>query len=457
MDVRDYVKLLRKRWHWIVACIIIGLALAAGIVKTSTKMYTASTQIFVAASSANGTDSLNNGNTFVQQRVQSYTNVATSPDVTSPVVKQLKLKLTADQLASKISADAPLNKVLLNIHVTDASPRLAASIANAVSTRLITDVENIERVSAGSAESPVKLTLIQPAQVPGSPTSPNVSLDLAIGGLAGLLVGLALAVLRETLDTRVRTSEDINEHIGAAVLAAVPAQRRSPTSATIGSDDFGSRAEAIRQLRTNLQYLAVDTPPKLIAITSAMSGEGKSTTAVGLASAMAEAGYTVCLVDADLRRPTIARAFGLDASPGLTSILAGRAGIGDVLQPVSSNLNVITSGPIPPNPSELLASGHFRTLLRELAEKTDYVLIDTAPLLPVADGSEVASVADVTLLVVRARRTNRDQLRKAADSLTRVSARLGGVVLNAVSARESGTYYEYYSNSRPARRSARAR
>jgi capsular exopolysaccharide synthesis family protein len=456
MDLHDYLLMLRKRWLIIASGIVIGIALAAAYVQTSGKIYTASAQIFVAASSTDNTAALNNGNTFAQARVQSYTSVANSPAITSAVVKELGLSISPNQLANKISADAPLNKVLLNLHVKDRSPVTAAAIANAVASQFVVYVQNIEKISSGSAASPVALTVIHPAQVPALPTSPRLKLDLLLGLVGGLLVGLAAAAARETLDTRIRTVGDVARHTGASVLAVVPMDKRTSASpVAFRSNDRGPRSEAFRQLRTNLQYINIDSPPKLIAITSAVSGEGKTTTAVNLASAMAEAGMNVCLVDADLRRPRVASYLDLVGGAGLTSILAGKASIVDVLQAVGPNLTVITCGPIPPNPAELLASAHFRSILHDLGELNDYVVIDSAPLLPVADGSEVASATDVNLLVVQARRTNHEQLRQAIESLQRVGANLGGVVFNMVSTRDSGNYYEYYSSDRPVRRAAR--
>jgi capsular exopolysaccharide synthesis family protein len=456
VELREYVSMLRKRWPIVVAFVLVGVVATVAYVHTSAKVYTASAQIFVAASSQNNTAALNNGNTFAQARVQSYTSVANSPAITTAVVKELGLSISPDQLAGKISADAPINKVLLNLHVTDRAPIQAARLANAVAAQFVVYVQNIERLSAGSDASPVELTVIHPAQVPGLPTSPKVDLDLFIGTFAGLIVGLAIAALRETLDTRIRTVADVAKYVNASVLAAVPMDKRTSASpVAFRANDRGPRSEAFRQLRTNLQYINVDSPPKLIAVTSAVSGEGKTTTAVNLASALAEASLQVCLIDADLRRPRVAKYLDLVSGAGLTSVLAGKASIGDVLQPIGPNLTVLTCGPIPPNPAELLASAHFRSILHDLAEQNEYVVIDSAPLLPVADGREVASAADVNLLVVRARQTNREQLRQACESLQRVGAHLGGVVFNMVPARDSGSYYEYYSSERPTRRAAR--
>jgi capsular exopolysaccharide synthesis family protein len=464
VSIHDYLKLLRKRWITILVVTLIGIGGAAAYVKSQTKIYTASAQIFVAASSADDTNSLNNGNTFAEARVQSYTTVANSPAITTAVIATLKKKaaqgnrpppnLSAQQLADKITADAPQNKVVLNIHVTDESAVQAASLANTVATQLVTYIEDIEKISAGSAESPVRLTVTHPATVPGSPTSPKTTLNLIIGLLAGLLIGLGLAILRETLDTRVRTTTDVAETSGAAILAAVPSDKKTAANPVAGrGSDYSPRAESYRQLRANLQYIAVDHPPRVIAVSSAVSGEGKSVTAINLATTLADAGLRVFLVDADLRRPSVARYLGLPNGAGLTSILAGKAQVADVMQPVGGNLVVIASGPIPPNPAELLASTQFRNLLRELQDMVDYVVIDSAPLLPVADGREVGVAADICLLVTQAGRTNRDQLKQAVAALHGVDAKLGGVVINMVSSRDSGTYYDYYTEERTGRKS----
>jgi capsular exopolysaccharide synthesis family protein len=183
----------------------------------------------------------------------------------------------------------------------------------------------------------------------------------------------------------------------------------------------------------------------VIAVTSSIPGEGKTTVAINLASTLAEAGFTVCLVDADLRRPTIAKVLGLLSPVGLTSVLIHQIDLSEAMQNAGSSLYVLTSGPTPPNPSEVLASSYVRDVIRSLLDRVDYVVIDTAPLLPVADGSEVAALADGTLLVVRHSVTTDTQIRRAMSSLRRVDAKLLGLVLNRVPTKRNSEYgYTYY-------------
>lgn len=451
MTLNDYLRVVRKRWRLIVASLVVCVLASAAFVLTSTKRYEATAQIFVSTSGADDTTtaSLAQGNTFVQARVQSYTSVASSPDVTSQVIKKLGLTMTSDQLAAEISADAPLNKVLVNIHVTDKSPTVAARLANAVAGQFNTAVETLEQAKSGGA-SPVKLTVIHPAKTPLSPVSPRTKLDIAIGVLLGLILGLGLAFLREVMDNTAKDPGELAEQAGIAVLGIVPWDKTTAEAPiSFRADPHGSRSEAFRQLRTNLQFVDVDRPPKIIAVTSAVPNEGKSSTAMNLATALAESGQHVCLIEADLRKPSIAQALGLIGDVGLTSVLVGKVPFEAVLQNAGMNLAVVTSGPVPPNPSELISSEAFRNTLRRAARRADVVVVDTPPLLPVADGAQIAAMADATLLVVRAGKTSFDQIRQAVQSLGRVDVVAVGAILSMAQRRRGSAYPYYYAEYRP--------
>ena len=174
-----------------------------------------------------------------------------------------------------------------------------------------------------------------------------------------------------------------------------------------------------------------------------MPGEGKSTTALNLAAALAEAGSRVCLVEADLRRPSLARVLGLVGDVGFTTALIGKTPVEEVLQNAGQNLAVLTSGPIPPNPSELLITEHAKQIIDEVAQHVDFVIIDTPPLLPVTDGATVATLADATLLVARPGKTSREQAARSVDTLHKVGKPPVGVVLNMVTRGRGGYSYEY--------------
>ena len=256
-----------------------------------------------------------------------------------------------------------------------------------------------------------------------------------------------IVVLRDVMDNTVKGPRDF-EDLNVPVLGHVPFDKRvAKTPIAFRGDPHGPRSEAYRQLRTNLQFIDVDNPPRVIAVTSALPGEGKTTTAINLAAALAEAGNRVCLVETDLRRPTLARSLGLVGDVGFTTVLIGKTPVESVLQNAGRNLAVLTSGPLPPNPSELLLSEQAKALIASIAEQVDFVILDTPPLLPVADGAEMAIIADATVLVHRAGKTTHDQVQRAVQVLAKVDRRPVGAILNMVTrsgARYGGYEYGYY-------------
>jgi tyrosine-protein kinase len=273
----------------------------------------------------------------------------------------------------------------------------------------------------------------------------------------GLLVGIGLAALREALDTTVKDAAGLAEQADAPVLSTVPFDTRARKAPLILADTTRStRAEALRQLRTNLQFVNVDRPVRTILVTSAGPSEGKSTTACNLAIVFAEAGKRVVLVDADLRRPRLADYLNLEGAVGLTNVLVGQARLEVAVQQWNGEkVFVLPSGSIPPNPSELLGSRHMTELLRRLEERFDAVIIDTPPLLPVTDAAVLASTVDGVVLVSRCGKTTVSQAKQAANSLKAVGARLLGCVLNMAPTRGADAY-TYYDYSRPEQRPQRA-
>ena len=307
MELAEYLRILRRDWAVAVAFVVLGCALGVGLTFATTPVYQASVRLFVATATNNTAtpSDLAQGNNFTQDRVQSYTDLATSPAVTSFVVKDLKLQMSSSQLAGKITADAPQNKVLINVHVTDTNAAEAARLANAVAARFAVVVEDTEKTDSDSKPI-VRLTVTHPASVPSAPIKPNKVKNLGLGIILGFAVGVAVVVTREILDNTVKSPADFEE-LGVPVLGLIPFDKRVlKNPVAFRGDPHSARAEAYRVLRANQQFLNVDANPRVIAVTSAIPGEGKTTTALNLASALAEAGYRVCLVEADLRRPNIA-------------------------------------------------------------------------------------------------------------------------------------------------------
>jgi capsular exopolysaccharide synthesis family protein len=273
-----------------------------------------------------------------------------------------------------------------------------------------------------------------------------------LAALLGLLIGAGAAVLREVLDVTVKTAEALREVAGAPVLAVVPfdaTAKQAPL--VVAMDSHSARAEALRHLRTNLRFVDVDHPVKVLVITSAVPNEGKSTTAVNLAIAFAEAGSRVLLIEADLRRPRVAGYLGLEGAVGLSNVLAGQVRIDDVVQQWGSHgLRVLSSGFVPPNPSELLGSRNMATLLTQLRDEYDIIIMDTPPLLPVTDAAVVAANADGAVLVTRCGKTSQARIRMALASLRAVDSRVLGCVLNMQPSKgDAGYYYYAYRPERP--------
>lgn len=300
--------------------------------------------------------------------------------------------------------------------------------------------------------------VVSTAPTPETPVSPTPVRDATIALAAGLFLGLAVAFLRDYADDTLRTKEDLDRTTGGVpVLGIIPAitEWRDRKTALLESVSHPNSpaSEAYRGLRTAIEFVGVEQKLDIIHMTSSTSGEGKTTTSANLAVTLARAGKRVILIDCDLRRPRLHQFFGLDNSVGFTSVILGSSRIEDALQPVPGvpGLLIMASGPPPPNPSELLSTKTVRSKLDALARSSDYVVIDSPPLLPVSDSVIISSLADVTLLVVTARTTARRSLLRSIEMLRQVDAPLEGLVFNGV--HSEGTYgygygygYKAYGN-----------
>lgn len=444
MDLRDYFRVLRRGWWVLATSALLGVGAAVAVSVVQTPIYSATAKVFVSTTSAGTVSDLVQGNAFSVQRVRTYSDLVATPLVLSPVIKQLDLDMTPELLATKIVASAPLDTSIIVITVNDEDAIRAAAIANSASDNLASVVEDIETPAVKDAISPVKLTRAQEATVPAIPTSPKVPLYVALGAAAGLILGILIALLRETLETRIRNESDLKQVTDVAVLGGIgfdPNAADNPL--TVHADPQSRRAESFRTLRTNLSFLEVARAERSFVITSSIQSEGKSTTGANLAIALADAGFRVLLVDADLRRPTIADYMGLEGTVGLTDVLIGRVELRDVMQPWGmAGLFVLTAGHIPPNPSELLGSVRMSELIAELNEIFDVVLFDSPPLLPVTDAAILAKKVGGTIMVVAARRTHKNQLRGALAALSNVGAPVSGIVLTMLPSKGANVGYE---------------
>ncbi|MGY2002833.1 polysaccharide biosynthesis tyrosine autokinase [Blastococcus sp. SYSU DS1024] len=438
MDLRDTIAAFRAGWFLPVIGMILGGAVGAGTTQAMTPTYTSSAQLWVTSTDASSTTAAFQGTQFAESRVPSYVEILGSEVLADSVIDRLDLDLTAAQLQERVEASVRPDTTVLDIVVTDTSAERARDIAVAVAaefTELVLAVEETTTTPTDPDEVPVTTVPveIQPLGTPAiaeEPASPNLVANTAVGVLIGLLVGLVLAYARVRMDRSVRDAKVAAAAAGVPVIGAVARDRQLASQHVLERHSRSGNAEAFRQLRTNLQFLDVDQPPRVIMVSSAAGAEGKTTLAVNLAVTLAEGGHRVALVDSDLRHPRVVEYLGLSDGAGLTSVLAGTAELDDVLQSYDNGrLAVLGAGSIPPNPSELLASGKLLGVVDRLRATHDFVVFDTPPLLPVADGSAVAVAMDGVLLAVRQGKTRQDELERAAAVLDRVGARRLGVVL----------------------------
>lgn len=441
VDLQDYLRIARKRWRTILAATLACLVAAAALTILTPRTYTSTAQLYVATNTGGTAADLASGSTFMQKQMKTYAQVVTSPTVIDPVAKQLGEK--RDTVTGWVTATTPADTMLINVAVTNRDSAKAATVANAIAKQFTSTIQDLQSTSTDQS-SPVKATVIRPAEVATTPTAPRPVRNIALGLLAGLLLGLALALLRDRLDTSVTTERDVKELTDATVIGAIPFDTEAPKHPLIvQSDPHGSRSEAFRTLRTNLQFVDIANRPKSLVITSSLPGEGKSTTAANLALTLGANGAKVCVIEGDLRRPQLLNYMGLEGGVGLTSVLIGDADLDDVLQPFAQGVTVLGAGPIPPNPSELLGSSSMKALLDELTQRFDTVLVDAPPLLPVTDAAVVSRLTDGAILVVGAGVIRRENVTRALESLETVDARLLGVVINRVPTKGAGSYSYY--------------
>lgn len=444
MELSDYIRILRKSWVVILVATLLGLGAAAAFSLTRTPTYESSSTVFVSTQGAGSVQELQQGSTFTQARINTYVGLVGTPIVMNPVIAELDLGTTSGELNTSVTASSALNSTLITISVENTDPVLAADIANALAASLTAAVESIETPN-DSDTSPVRLTRVKDAQPALEPSSPNTPLNLALGTLVGLAIGIGIAVLRAVLDTRVRTPRDAEQVTPAPMIGAIafdPKAKERPL--IVHADPLSPRAESFRALRTNLQFLDMGGRASFV-VTSSVPSEGKSTTTINLAIALADAGKRVALLDTDLRKPKVAEYLGIEGGAGLTDVLIGRARVGDVMLPWGGrSMYVLPAGKIPPNPSELLGSKQMKSLLDVLERDFDVVLCDAPPLLPVTDGAILARATSGAILVVAAGRTTRHQLKGAVDALETVGAKVAGLVMSMVPTRGPDSYYGGY-------------
>jgi capsular exopolysaccharide synthesis family protein len=474
---------LWRRKLIVIVALLVSLVVALGFSLRSPKQYSSSAQLlfrepgFAQALFGNGL--FQNGPEEPQRTTQTNIDVVTSLSVAANAQRQLHTTESRESLLKSVSVQPSSNANIAIIKATRSSPRGAAAVANAFAAGYIVYRRETDRALVAQAEELVNQSLrtataaekpkledslrqlrvlrslqtgngeiIAVAQPNGVPVSPKPARDALFGGLLGLLLGCGLALAVDFLDRRLKTIDDVERaYDGYPVIASIP-HAPAPVAGSGAVQLSGPVGEAYRMLRENLRFFDPSGDARCFLVTSAEESEGKSTVAVNLAFALAAVGRRVVLVEADMRRPTAAGVLGVSArAPGLSDLLISRSPLDDYLiaVPDEPKLLVLPSGRMPPNSADLLSSGRMSEVISAVQESAEIVILDSPPLLPVADTRVLMRMPEIdgVIVVSRAGISQRDRVQAARRILEQSGRRIFGLVVTGVK-EPLGGYYEYY-------------
>ena len=442
MDFRGYLSVLRRNLL-LILLITAAVVAAIGAYSYRTEASYQSTARVIFSSAQAETTAAYAGGLLSEQRASTYVELVDSGLLAEQVREDLGLDSSIEDLVEQVEASAVDESSVLEVRVTHEDPELAQLIAQTYAEKLVETAKEIE--TPDDAKAPIKVTIIDQASFSDTPVAPKPVRNMILGGILGLVLGVSLALLRELLDTSIKSADDLEQVTTAPLLGSIIGDSAASRGLLVSElDAHAPRVESFRVLRTNIQFVDVDSADKVFVISSSVKGEGKTSTAVNLAITLARAGVRTLLVDGDLRRPKVAEMLGLDGSVGVTTALLGKVSFKDAIQThPGTGLNVMASGISPPNSSELLQSNAMAALIAQMRSGFEVVLFDSPPLLPVTDAALLAARSDGALLVVRHGKTTRDQLATAVDRLAQVDVEPVGIVMNAVPASRSVLGYSY--------------
>ena len=429
MQLADYLRLLRRRALLIVVTAAFGVLGAYAATAQQAKVYRTDAQFIVSVAQSGPGGEISRRPVAVAQAVALAELAKTPPAVAAAIGR------AGGGVPSAVAATADGNSPFINLTVSGPDPVAISKIANAYA-RVLPEVQ----MSLRQADAGTVVTLIAdlPAPVNTVPVSPRPRRNLTIGFALGLVLGMAAAFTRETLDRRVLDSADLEQATGLTRLGSIP-KELTDELLPARSHPRSLRAEAYRMVRANVQFTDVPGTTPLLLVTSSNPGDGKTSLATNLAVSCALAGERVIVIDGDLRQPRVGAHFGIDRGPGLSDVLRGRQSF-DLALTVMEGLDVLPAGPVPPNPSELLGSSRMVELLEHLAERYDRVILDGPPVLAVVDAVKLASFVTGVVMVLRIGATTVDELARAKQSLDQSGARVVGIVANRVRPGQDGAY-----------------
>jgi polysaccharide biosynthesis transport protein len=437
LDAASYLRGLLRSW-WLILLVLAAGGVGGYIVyDRATPEYSADVTFIIASNSPDADEV--SARTLTELRATTTAKVAP----TEPVLAQAAEKAGRSDDLGGVTVTASSSESFVYVAVRGPNPETVRDIAAAYPDIIMNATDKL----AGESGTPFKLNTVAKPLLPTDPVSPILSRDVGFGLAVGLILGLAMAVLRETLNRTVRDTEELRELAGVPLLAIVP---KDLPNQLLPSDTHprSARAEAYRQARTTLLSVS-DHRPLIVAVTSATLGEGKTSVAANLSIALSRAGHRVALVDADLRRPRVADFMGISAAPGLTDVLIGGVTLKDALVlRDEGRLGVLPAGSIPTNPSEALGSPAMVDVLRDLSDEFEFIIVDTPPVVPVTDALVLAPWMDGIVLVARLGETTPDRIRRALAALDRVHAQVFGIVANQAGKGSDAVYSYTYKSKR---------
>jgi capsular exopolysaccharide synthesis family protein len=454
LDLRAYARMLSKRKWIALATFAVCVALGALVTAQASPIYRSATTLFVGEQQVSLTEAQEG--VFVRNLsvglLKSYVEIIESRSIAQRAIVDGGLDVSPGQIAAGLQAQAIIDTQIIELTYSGSDPPRAQRIANAVADAFVAEIDRLGEQAGG--DPAVTIDIIDRAVTPGSPISPNPTRNMTLAALLGLLAAAGLVVLVEYLDVSVKHRDEI-EALGLHVIGSIPRLSTQGADVYLERDTQGIAGEAFRKLRTSVGFINLEQPTRSILITSSLAQEGKTTTSLNLAMAYALGGLRTILVEADLRRPSLHRVFGMIGTRGLTTAIVGDVPLTEaIMQTDTRNLSVLVAGAIPPNPVELLGSDQMTELLERLERMYDIVVIDSPPLVPVADPAALAGRCDGVIIVARSGKTDRRRLLDGARVIERAGGHLLGVVLNFLKPSDAPYDYNYYYGYRTADRPA---
>lgn len=487
MTLRDYASVVARRRWIVIAAVVLSALVAVLLVIMQTPIYSASSEVLVQPRGADG---------LFENQVVNVNERAIETEIKviegEQVRERVRADLDLDELPPLVNGSAVGQTDVISLAVRDPNAENTATLADAYAdayisvrreqavnellaasaevqsaiddlqaqldgladddpsrTSMVAQLANfnttLDQLRVNAALRTGGATVIKSAEVPTSPVEPTPARTVTLAVVVGLLIGLGAAFLIDHLDDKIRTDDDLERISQRPVLAVVPVDAPPDHWPIAISEPSHTAVEAFRGLRTNLQFLGLDETISVVQLTSSMAGEGKTTTAANLAVVLGQAGNRVAIVDADLRRPRLHEVFAVPQTPGLTDLLLGldpKVVVNRVQVDAENSIAVYPSGTVPSNPSEMLSSRRARLLLQQMGEFYDYVIIDSAPVLPVSDSVALSASVDAVLVVTQSGRVTEGNVADTLERLAQVGAPVLGMVLNQASGANQG-YYAY--------------